>query len=65
MRKMEADRPLSEGERKEVFLALVQVQDAGTNVAQSRKEVAQRFGISDRQVKRIEQEGVDGEWPPL
>ena len=35
------------------------------NVVQSRKEIAEQFGISDRQLKQIEQEGIDGEWPPL
>jgi hypothetical protein len=35
------------------------------SVAQSRQEVARRFGISEQQLRRIEQEGVDGDWPPL
>jgi hypothetical protein len=59
-----ADRPLSEAERKEIFLTLVQAQDQ-MGVVQSRREIVQRFGISDRQVRKIEQEGIDGEWPPL
>jgi hypothetical protein len=60
-----ADKPLSEEEKKKIFLALVQAQDLDMNVAQSRKTVAEQFGLSDRQVKRIEQEGLDGNWPPL
>jgi hypothetical protein len=37
----------------------------GMGVVRSRKEVAERFGISDREVRRIEEEGIDGGWPPL
>jgi hypothetical protein len=44
---------------------LVEAQDAKMGVVQSRKEIAKQFGITDRQVRRIEQEGVDSEWPPL
>jgi hypothetical protein len=60
-----ADRKLSQDRRKEVFKALVEAQDGKMSIAQSRKEIAQRFGISDRQLRQIEQEGVDGDWPPL
>ena len=56
---------LPEERRKEIFLALVEAQDAGTAVAQSRREIAERFGISEGQVRKIEQEGLDGGWPPL
>ena len=65
MAKQEASRRLSEDERRAVFLALVAAQDAGVGVAQSREEVAERFGISDREVRRVEQEGLDAGWPPL
>jgi hypothetical protein len=60
-----ADRKFSREQRMEVFKALVEAQDANTSIAQSRKEVAQRFDLSDRQLRRIEQEGLDGDWPPL
>ena len=63
--KKDVDRKLSKAERKAIFLALVQAQDGGLKVVQARQEIAGRFGIRDRQVKRIEQEGVDGDWPPL
>jgi len=56
---------LSEARRKEIFLALVEAQDQGASVAQSRKDIAQRFGVSEGQVRQIEREGVDGGWPPL
>ena len=32
---------------------------------ESRKEAARRFGITDQQLRRIELEGVDGDWTPL
>jgi hypothetical protein len=54
-----------ESRRMEIFQALVETQDQDVGVAQSRKLVADRFGVSESQVKRIEQEGLDNEWPPL
>ncbi len=57
--------PLTKGRRKEVFLALVEAQDRGLSVAQSRREVAARFGITQARLARIEQEGLDHGWPPL
>ena len=65
MARGEADRALLEEERKAIFLALVQAQDGKVGVTRSRKEVTERFGISDRQLRRIEQEGLDAQWPPL
>jgi len=59
------DKALSQAERMEVFLALVQAQDRAMTVAQSREAVAKQFGVSERQVRRIEREGLDGDWPPL
>jgi hypothetical protein len=56
---------LSEEGRKAAFLALVEAQDAGRGVVLSRKEVAERFGLSDREVRRLEEEGIDAGWPPL
>ena len=39
--------------------------EAGRGMVLSRKEVAERFGITDREVRQIEEEGIDGGWPPL
>lgn len=61
----EHDRTLSEAERKEVFLALVEAQDQKMEVADSRRAIAEKFGITENQVRRIEQEGLANEWPPL
>jgi hypothetical protein len=56
---------LSLEQRMDVFLALVEAQDRNLSVAQSRKEVAERFGISEQLVRQVEREGLDGNWPPL
>lgn len=56
---------LPEERRKEIFAALVEAQDQELAVAASRKLVAERFGATEEQVRQIESEGVDHEWPPL
>ena len=56
---------LSESHRKEIFLALVEAQDGGASVAESRRVISQRFNLSVQEVRRIEQEGLHHEWPPL
>ncbi len=60
-----SEKDLSESQRKEIFLALVDAQDQAMSVLHSRKVIAQRFRVSDSQVLQIEQEGIDNEWPPL
>jgi DNA-directed RNA polymerase specialized sigma subunit len=61
----EADERLPEERRKEIFLALVDAQDHDMPVPQSRKAIAERFGVSVSQVWQIEREGLDNDWPPL
>ena len=56
---------LPETRRKEIFLALVETQDKRVGVARSRQVVAGQFGVSVDQIRQIEQEGLDCEWPPL
>jgi DNA-directed RNA polymerase specialized sigma subunit len=56
---------LLEPQRKEIFIDLVEAQDREMTVAQSRKEVAERFGVSESHVRTIEREGLDKRWPPL
>lgn len=56
---------LSENRRKEIFLAVVNAQDQEMDVAESRKFVADRFGVSINQIRQIEREGMDNHWPPL
>ena len=50
--------PVSRERRQEVFLALVQAQDGGESVRESRSSVARKFGISAEEVRRIEREGI-------
>jgi hypothetical protein len=51
--------------RREVFAALVEAQDGQMSVAASRRAVAERFGLSEAEVLRVEREGIAGQWPPL
>lgn len=53
-------------QRKEIFQALVATQDTiGGNVRKSYEMVTEQFEITDNQLKQIEDEGLDKEWPPL
>jgi hypothetical protein len=52
-------------QRQVIFRALVEAQDTGMSVATSRTEIAQRFSVSEDQVKDIEREGLAQQWPPL
>jgi hypothetical protein len=61
----QGDQQLSEERRKEIFLALVDAQDKEMDVAQSRKFIVQNFGVSETQVRQIEREGLENQWPPL
>ncbi len=56
---------LAEPKRKEIFLALVEAQDQKMSVARSREVIAEQFGVDDEQIKQIEREGLDNQWPPL
>ena len=49
----------------EIFAALVDAQDSGLAVVESRQAVAGRFNVSVDLVRAIEEEGLDNEWPPL
>jgi hypothetical protein len=59
------DEEVAENRRKAIFRALVHAQDKKVGVIQSRKLVAKCFGLTEGQVRRIEEEGLDCEWPPL
>ena len=52
-------------ERKAIFRALVTAQDEVHNVRESYEKVTQHYEISQEQLKLIEDEGVENEWPPL
>lgn len=51
--------------RRAIFRAVVESQDGGQTIADSRASAAERFAVTEDQVRAIEQEGVDHEWPPL
>ena len=57
--------PLSEDLRKTIFLALVDAQDQKIAVAESRRLMTERFNITESEVRQIEREGMDHQWPPL
>jgi hypothetical protein len=60
-----AEGALTEDLRKEIFLALVDAQDHEMTVSQSRKLICERFGVTDQQIRDIEEEGLERQWPPL
>ena len=57
--------PSEEGKRKEIFLALVELQDEGCPNEQSRIKIADQFSIEVSDVQDVEREGIAKEWPPL
>ena len=59
------EETVPEERRKEIFMALVDAQDHELSVTQSRKMIAKRFNVSEEQVRKIEREGLDQQWPPL
>jgi hypothetical protein len=56
---------LKEEQRKEVFRALVELQDGGCAADQSRTWVAAQFSIMVQDVRTVEREGLAKQWPPL
>jgi len=51
--------------RRAVFAAIVEEQDRDVSVLQSRADISRRFRLTIKQVRQIESEGIDNEWPPL
>ncbi len=47
------------------FQTLVESQDLKLQVSESRKLVIGQFGITERELRQIEEEGMEQEWPPL
>jgi hypothetical protein len=52
-------------QRRDIFHALVTTQDVVLNVPRSRQIVTERFEITEAQLRQIEDEGLEKEWPPL
>jgi len=59
------DKQLSVELRMELFRALVEAQDQEVGTVRSRQMIAERFGVPENEVRRIEEEGLQEEWPPL
>ncbi len=58
-------------ERREIFRDFVLTQDllmaqqSGFHVPRSRQIVSEKFDITEAQLRQIEEEGLEKEWPPL
>jgi hypothetical protein len=56
---------LPESRRKELFRLLVIAQDYAMSVTEAREMACDLFGLEETHVVRIEQEGLERDWPPL
>lgn len=56
---------LTDEQRKEVFRVIVETQDQGMSVADSRRQVASDYSLSEGEIRDIERAGIEGKWPPL
>lgn len=57
---------LTVGQKKDIFRALVLIQDQGEmTVTDSMKQVCEQFHITERQLRQLQDEGIEKEWPPL
>jgi len=52
-------------QRRDIFRDLVATQDMGIPVRQSYQVISERFEITESQLRQIEEEGLEKEWPPL
>jgi hypothetical protein len=59
------EKEMRENRRKMIFRAIVNAQDQKLSVIESRRLIAKRYGLTESQIRRIEQEGLDRQWPPL
>jgi hypothetical protein len=61
-----ASRRLTIQQRKDIFHALVAVQDLGTmSIPESFEHVSKQFDVTEALVRKIADEGIEKEWPPL
>ena len=54
-----------EARQKEIFRALVDLQDQGYGTEWSRSKIADQFSISVSDVQLVERQGIANNWPPL
>jgi hypothetical protein len=53
-------------QRKEIFRELVRTQDQNVmTIPDSRRSIIRQFNITDAQLRQIEEEGTEKDWPPL
>lgn len=57
-------KTLTVKQRQSIFHALVEVQDKGVAVPDSKKSVAAEYHITREQLDLIEKEGLDKDWLP-
>lgn len=55
----------SEDRRRAIFAALVEAQDRARSPHEAKQLVLAQFGVTWNMVERIEQEGIDRNWPPF
>jgi hypothetical protein len=62
-----AAKRLSIQQRREIFQDLVEIQDSliPVNVRKSYEIVTEKYEISEAQLRQIENEGIEKQWPPL
>lgn len=56
---------IDEARQKQIFQLLVELQDQGLTVQESRRRIAEQESITIEQVQEIEQAGLRHVWPPL
>ena len=62
---MDDQNRLPEERRRAAFKDLLEAQDRGVGVKESRALVAKNYGLTAEEVVAIEREGIDEQWPPL
>src|SRR5262249_53659212 len=62
-----ASKRLSIQQRREIFQDLVEIQDSliPVNVRKSYEIVTEKYEITEAQLRQIENEGIEKQWPPL
>ena len=56
---------LTPQQKMDIFQELVETQDSVKNVRKSYEVITEKFEINEDQLKPIEDEGLDKQWPPL
>jgi hypothetical protein len=56
---------LTTQQKQEIFQDLVLTQDMVSDVPRSRQMMTEKHDISEEQLRSIEEEGLENEWPPL